>query len=113
MKSPHGIPVDLLDRLLIIRTLPYSLNEIVQILGIRCAIEGIEIEEEALAQLATIGTRTSLRFVVQLITPASVLAQTLGKLKISSEEINEISTLFYDGKSSAKILMEQAKFYIS
>lgn len=33
--SPHGIPVDLLDRLLIIRTLPYSLKEIVKILGVR------------------------------------------------------------------------------
>jgi RuvB-like protein 1 (pontin 52) len=113
MKSPHGIPVDLLDRLLIIRTLPYSLNEIVQILAIRCATENIEVEEDALAQLATIGTRTSLRFVVQLITPAFVLAQTLGKLKISTEEINEISSLFYDGKSSAKILQEQAQYYIS
>ena len=111
MKSPHGIPVDLLDRLLIIRTLPYSLNEIVQILAIRCATESIEVEEDALAQLATIGTRTSLRFVVQLITPAFVLAQTLGKLKISTEEINEISSLFYDGKSSAKILQEQAQYY--
>ena len=104
MKSPHGIPVDLLDRLLIIRTLPYSLNEIVQILAIRCATEGIEIEEDALAQLASIGTRTSLRYVVQLITPSQILAQTLGKLKISSEEVTEISGLFYDGKSSAKIL---------
>ena len=75
--------------------------------------QNIEIEEDALAQLASIGTRTSLRFVVQLITPASVLAQTLGKLKISTEEINEISTLFFDGKSSAKILQEQAKYYIS
>merc|ERR1711924_355923 len=27
MSSPHGIPVDLLDRLLIIRTLPYALQE--------------------------------------------------------------------------------------
>jgi len=36
MQSPHGIPVDLLDRLLIIKTLPYSVNEIVQILAIRC-----------------------------------------------------------------------------
>merc|ERR1711943_79936 len=26
--SPHGIPVDLLDRMLIIRTLPYSVEEI-------------------------------------------------------------------------------------
>ena len=32
--SPHGIPVDLLDRLLIIRTMPYTLNEIRHILNI-------------------------------------------------------------------------------
>ena len=36
--SPHGIPVDLLDRLLIIRTLPYSLEEVVQILAIRAQV---------------------------------------------------------------------------
>lgn len=64
LKSPHGIPVDLLDRLLIIKTLPYSVNEIVTILAIRCSTEGLEIEEEALAHLASIGTRTSLRFCV-------------------------------------------------
>ena len=27
MAGPHGIPIDLLDRLLIIRTLPYTLEE--------------------------------------------------------------------------------------
>ena len=64
MKAPHGVPVDLLDRLLIIRTMPYSLKEIISILSIRCATEGIEIEEDALAHLATIGTKTSLRYVV-------------------------------------------------
>jgi RuvB-like protein 1 (pontin 52) len=74
MRSPHGIPVDLLDRLLIIRLLPYSLDDMVQILAIRCAIESIEIEEDALAHLATVGTSTSLRYVVQLITPSMVLA---------------------------------------
>ena len=31
--SPHGVPVDLLDRMLIIRTLPYTLDEIVQVRG--------------------------------------------------------------------------------
>ena len=113
MRSPHGIPVDLLDRLLIIRLMPYSLDEIVQILAIRCATENIEIEEDALATLAAVGTRTSLRFVVQLISPAFVLAQTLGKLKISKDEVEEIQGLFYDGKASAKILMEQADKYIS
>ena len=28
--SPHGIPIDLLDRLLIIRTLPYTEEEMVK-----------------------------------------------------------------------------------
>ena len=74
INSPHGIPVDLLDRLLIIKTMPYSLKEIVSILAIRCATEGIEIEEDALAHLAAIGTTSSLRFVVQLINPSYVLA---------------------------------------
>lgn len=106
MKSPHGIPVDLLDRLLIIRLMPYNLEEIVQILGIRCEVEGIEIETDALAHLATVGTKTSLRYAVQLITPAFVLAQTLGKLKITKDEIEEINGLFFDGKTSAKILQE-------
>merc|ERR1712023_361832 len=35
-KSPHGIPIDLLDRLLIISTSPYTEAEIHQILKIRC-----------------------------------------------------------------------------
>lgn len=113
MMSPHGVPVDLLDRLLIIRLLPYALQEIVQILAIRCATENIEVEEDALAHLASIGTKTSLRYVVQLITPSFVLAQTLGKLKVSKDEVDEIASLFYDGKTSAKILQEQADKYIS
>lgn len=40
MAAPHGIPVDLLDRLVIIRTLPYTLEEIMQILAIRAQVRG-------------------------------------------------------------------------
>jgi len=29
--APHGVPVDLLDRMLIIRTTPYSLEEMMQV----------------------------------------------------------------------------------
>lgn len=36
--SPHGIPVDLLDRLVIIRTLPYTPQEMVHILAIRAQV---------------------------------------------------------------------------
>ena len=59
--SPHGIPLDLLDRLLIIRTLPYSRVEMEQILRLRAQIEGIQTDEEALSMLGEIGTRTTLR----------------------------------------------------
>mmetsp|Transcript_2055 Transcript_2055/g.2313 ORF Transcript_2055/g.2313 Transcript_2055/m.2313 type:complete len:151 (+) Transcript_2055:559-1011(+) len=113
MKSPHGIPVDLLDRLLIIKTLPYSIKEIVQILTIRCVTESIEIEEDALAHLAAIGTKTSLRFAVQLITPAFILADTDGRSKIEKDDVDEVNSLFFDAKSSAKVLQDQADKFIS
>merc|ERR1711912_46664 len=56
MKSPHGIPVDLLDRLMIIRTMPYSLQEMTQIIAIRAQTEEIEIDEEGVGVLAEIGS---------------------------------------------------------
>ena len=58
---PHGVPLDLLDRLLIIRTLPYSRPEMEQIIKIRAQTEGLSIENEAFALLSEIGTRTTLR----------------------------------------------------
>lgn len=81
--APHGIPIDLLDRLLIIRTTPYTLSEIVQILGIRAQTEHISLSEDALSHLAAVGVKTSLRYVVQLLTPSSILAQTQGRKEIS------------------------------
>ena len=50
--SPHGIPVDLLDRSLIIRTTNYTVKEIITIISIRAVTEGIEVVD----QIA--GTRT-------------------------------------------------------
>lgn len=35
-RSPHGLPVDLLDRVLIVSTSPYAEDEITQIIKIRC-----------------------------------------------------------------------------
>merc|ERR1719198_1025873 len=44
-RSPHGIPIDLLDRLLIIHTKPYSESEVGEILEIRAEEEIAEILE--------------------------------------------------------------------
>lgn len=43
MISPHGIPIDLLDRLMIIRTTPYNLEEVIKILAIRASTENIKL----------------------------------------------------------------------
>jgi RuvB-like protein 1 (pontin 52) len=51
MVSSHGIPVDLLDRLLIIKTTTYGLEEVMKILAIRASIENIQITPEGLAFL--------------------------------------------------------------
>lgn len=42
-RSPHGIPIDLLDRLLIISTQPYTEKELHTILEIRAEEEDVEM----------------------------------------------------------------------
>ena len=45
-RSPHGIPIDLLDRLLIISTQPYTEKELHTILEIRAEEEDVEMTGE-------------------------------------------------------------------
>ena len=66
--SPHGLPIDLLDRSLIITTKPYNDKELTQILEIRCQEEDVEMNEDALNVLTKICKETSLRYSIQLIT---------------------------------------------
>merc|ERR1712194_964370 len=102
--SPHGIPVDLLDRMLIIRTLPYNADSLVQIISLRATVEGIEIEESALRLLSNISTRTSLRYAVQMLTPARIVAETTGRTAISEDDVKDVDKLFLDGKASGQML---------
>lgn len=103
--SPHGIPVDLLDRMLIVRTLSYTSNELVHILSIRAKTEGLVLEKEALEWLGrTVGTATSLRYAVQLLTPSHVVAQAAGRSVITKADVEMVNGLFLDGKASAKRL---------
>jgi RuvB-like protein 1 len=111
--SPHGIPVDLLDRMLIIRTMPYSLEEMIQIISIRAEAEGLQVEPEALAAMGEIGARTSLRYAVQTLTPARIIAQTSGRDVISLVDVEEVDELFLDAKASAKRLVESGEGYLS
>jgi len=110
--APHGVPVDLLDRVMIIRTMPYTLEETFQILSIRAKAEGIDAEDEALAYAAQVGQDASLRFAVQLLTPARVLAATTGRTNINKSDFEEINRLFLDGKSSALRLQKEGDLFL-
>lgn len=110
--SPHGIPIDLLDRLLIIKTSPYQLSEIVRIIAIRAKTEGIRLASGTLEKLGEIGDRTSLRYAVQLLTPANILAQTNGREEITVDDVLEINDMFFDAKTSAAHLSEHGDEYI-
>mmetsp|Transcript_46078 Transcript_46078/g.55456 ORF Transcript_46078/g.55456 Transcript_46078/m.55456 type:complete len:455 (-) Transcript_46078:265-1629(-) len=102
--APHGIPVDLLDRMLIVRTIPYSVEEMVQIVTIRAEVEGVEIDEAGLAYIGTVGNRTSLRFAVQMLTPSRIIAETSGRTSITVADVKEVDELYFDGKASAVLL---------
>jgi len=110
--APHGIPVDLLDRVMIIRTMPYTVEETFQILSIRAKTEGLECEDEALAYAAQVGLDASLRYAVQLLTPSAVLMNTNARDKISKEDIEEVNAIFYDAKSSALRLQKEGDKYL-
>merc|ERR1712200_107032 len=110
--APHGIPIDLLDRLLIIRTLPYTEEEMVQIIRIRAATENLTIEDSALQILGQIGTKATLRYAVQLLTPASINAKICNRTQIEKADIKDMTELFMDAKSSAEMLKENSDKYM-
>ncbi|GAQ80109.1 putative DNA helicase TIP49 [Klebsormidium nitens] len=105
-KSPHGIPIDLLDRLLIISTEPYSEAEIRAILDIRCEEEDVEMSDDARELLTKIGHETSLRYAIHLITAASLACQKRKGTEVEIEDISRVYTLFLDVKRSTQFLIE-------
>merc|ERR1711937_546813 len=100
-KSPHGIPIDLLDRLLIIPTTPYKPRELEQILRIRCEEEDVEMEEDALTLLTSIAGNTSLRYSIQLITTASLVCRKRKGAEVEKADVRKVYGLFQDQVRSA------------
>ncbi|KAK6455302.1 RUVB-like protein [Scheffersomyces xylosifermentans] len=110
-KAPHGCPPDLIDRLLIIRTLPYNQEEIKTIVSKRATLEGLTVAGDALDRLAAHGVSISLRYALQLLAPAGVLSKTAGRNDITIEDIEECELLFLDSRRSIKVL-EETKGYL-
>ncbi|VTJ89067.1 Hypothetical predicted protein, partial [Marmota monax] len=64
------------------------------IIKIQAQVEGIHISEEVLNHLGEIGSETTLRSLVQLLTPANLFAKINGKDSIEQEPMKEIRELF-------------------
>jgi RuvB-like protein 1 (pontin 52) len=76
-----------------------------RIVGLRARAEGLSISEEGLRKLAEVATTSSLRYAVQLLTPAAISAVAHGSDTIQPEHISDTATLFLDTKRSAQLLL--------
>lgn len=105
-KSPHGIPLDLLDRLIIVPTTPYVETELREILSIRCEEEDCQVSEDALTVLTRIALETSLRYGIQLITTSSLIARKRKAAEVDVKDIKRAYELFFDEGRSVQFLRE-------
>jgi len=105
-KSPHGIPLDLLDRLMIVSTIPYAQQEVYSILKVRCEEEDVEMSDEALELLTRIGMETSLRYAIHMIIASSLVAEKRKSAEVDLEDIKRVYNLFADVKRSTQFLLE-------
>merc|ERR1719361_306366 len=104
--SPHGLPLDLLDRTIIIPTTQYDEKELKQILKIRTEEEDTEISDDALTVLTKIANETSLRYAIQLISVAGLTCKKRKGTEISIEDIKKVYSLFLDEQRSCEFLKE-------
>merc|ERR1712062_816580 len=105
-KSPHGMPVDLLDRLIIIPTMPYPESDMNTILKIRCEEEDCEMEADGLGVLTKIGSEASLRYAIQLISIANLICRKRKGNEVSVADIKRAYTLFHDEARKVQFLSE-------
>lgn len=112
IEAPHGIPLDLLDRLLIITTRPYTPSEIEEIIKIRVKEEEIELSEDALKRLVEIGSETSLRYALQLLEPARIIAMRRGSTRIEVQDVERARSLFADVKTSVEYLKKYESLFL-
>ncbi|KAI9689387.1 MAG: RuvB-like protein 2 [Bathelium mastoideum] len=111
-RAPHGLPLDLLDRVVIVSTHAYSATEIQQILSIRAAEEEVDVSPDALALLAKIGQEAGLRYASNLIMTSFLLAQKRKEKEVSIRDVERSFQLFYDTGRSVKFVTEFEKRFI-
>lgn len=111
-KSPHGVPLDLLDRSIIIHTANYTADEIRTILSIRANEEEVELTSDALELLTKIGQETSLRYASNLISVSQQIALKRQSQSVDLVDLKRAYTLFLDSERSVKFVSEFSHKFI-
>lgn len=123
--SPHGLPVDLLDRVLIVSTQAYEPEDIRQIIEIRfvhtpqgfhsifichfrCQEEDVKLSPEAANILSSIAADTTLRYALNLISCGQVIAKKRKSEMVDVDDLKRAYSYFIDEKKSVQWLKEQA-----
>ncbi|RDW95341.1 RuvB-like helicase [Coleophoma crateriformis] len=108
-RSPHGLPLDFLDRVVIVSTHAYQGEEIQQILAIRAAEEEVDVTPDALALLTKIGQEAGLRYASNLITTSQLVCAKRKAKQVSIEDVQRSFQLFYDPTRSVKFVQDFEK----
>lgn len=111
--SPHGLPLDFLDRVVIVSTQSYSGDEIRQILAIRAQEEEIDLSPDALALLTKIGEESNLRYASNIITTSHLLSQKRKAQEVSIDDVQRSYRLFFDPNRSVKFVNQFEQRFIS
>jgi RuvB-like protein 1 len=110
-------------RCLIVKTESYTREQVAKVVDLRANVEGLSLGDGVLDRLSAEGARRSLRLVMtvlfraqgliapniiryslQLLTPASILATLQGRKQITLEDVGEMNELFLDAKASAEAM---------
>jgi len=103
-ESPHGLPADLLDRLLVIHTEAYSPEELREILKIRAQEEAVELEAGALELLSRTAHGKGVRYAMHLIVLADLMARREKKSSVGVGHVRRAHELFIDPERSSSYL---------
>lgn len=108
-RSPHGLPLDFLDRVVIIQTMAYGSDDISKILSIRAQEEEVEVTPDALALLTKIGQEAGLRYASNLITTSQLVAKKRKAAKVDVADVQRSFSLFYDPNRSVSFVTASEK----
>ena len=111
-RSPHGLPLDFLDRVVIVSTQAYGEDELRQILAIRAQEEEVEVSANALELLTKIAKEAGLRYASNLIMTSEMIRVKRKAKEIDQPDVERSYRLFLDPARSVSFISEYEKRFI-